>query len=189
MIVAWTRVEEYEQISAVFSSMHTWPSQLLFEESLLDHWMVHVNSHKLRRVTFKRKLAVNVIQNLFCSFLSEASIPILGVTQELFVAAGALWSIPSTSWPRPENRRILHFKILNFPTSSSHLIPPLAAPPSPSFGSFLAIAKKMSFTFSCTETRVALIRQDIGLSIHETNHLQISQTNIWTNAGVKLHFW
>merc|ERR1719273_930160 len=103
MIVAWTRVEEYEQISAVFSSMHTLPSQLLFEESLSDHWMVHVNSHKLRRVNFKRTPAVTVIQNLFCSFLSEASIPILGVTQELFVAAGALRSIPSTSWPRPDS--------------------------------------------------------------------------------------
>merc|ERR1719234_2241914 len=67
------------------------PSQLLFEESLLDHWMVHVNSHKLRRVTFKRTPPVNVIQNLFRSFFSEASI--LGVTHELFVAAGALWSI------------------------------------------------------------------------------------------------
>lgn len=155
MIVAWTRVEEYEQISAVVSIMQTqptfWPSQLLFEESLLDHWMVHVNSHKLRRVTFKRTPAVNVIQNLFLQFSSwKASNPIWGVTQELFVAAGALWSI-ATSSSGPENQMKLHeFQISEI--FSSHLIPPGAAPPSPSFGSFLAIAKNMSFTFSCTIT-------------------------------------
>ena len=70
-----------------------------------DHWMVHVNSHKLRRVTYERTPAVNVIQNLFFSLKLQTRF--FGVTQELFVAAGALWSI-ATSCSSPENQKILH---------------------------------------------------------------------------------
>ena len=68
-----------------------------------DHWMVHVNSHKLRRVTYERTPAVNVIQNLFSLKLQTR---FFGVTQELFVAAGALWSI-ATSSSSPE-KKFLH---------------------------------------------------------------------------------
>merc|ERR550519_3341444 len=99
MIVAWTRVEECEQISAVFSACKLDQANCC----LRSHFRITVNSHKLRRVTFKRTPAVDLIQNLFRSFLSEASIPILGVTQELFVAAGALGSIPICSRPRPDS--------------------------------------------------------------------------------------
>jgi len=105
-----------------------------------DHWMVHVNSHKLRRVTYKRTPAVNVIQNLFfaVSFLKlqtrflESHKSYL-LQQELFGAS---------------------------PPPAVALIPPApAAPPSPSFGSFLAIAKNMSFTFSAVLALVSMKRR------------------------------
>ena len=58
-------------------------------------------------------------ESFFRSFLSEASIPILGVTQELFVAAGALWSI-AASCGSPENQMKLYeleiSEILSAPT-------------------------------------------------------------------------
>merc|ERR1719234_218614 len=117
------------------------PSQLLFEESLLDHWMVHVNSHKLRRVTFKHTPPINVIQNLFCSFFSdEASNPILGESYKSYLLQQELFGA--------------------FSPPAVALIPPApAAPPSPSFGSFLAIAKNMSFTFSAVLALVSMKRR------------------------------
>ena len=48
--------------------------------------------------------------------------------------------------------------------SSVHLIPSPLAPPSPSFGSFLAIARKMSFTFSCKVESVAINRTPYELN-------------------------
>ena len=48
--------------------------------------------------------------------------------------------------------------------SSVHLIPSPLAPPSPSFGSFLAIARNMSFTFSCKVESVAMNRTPYELN-------------------------
>ena len=109
-----------------------------------DHWMVHVNSHKLRRVTYERTPAVNVIQNLFFwsfkpDFLESHKSYLL--QQELFGASPP----PAVALKRNFYMKIVIFQIF----SCSHLIPLGFAPPSPSFGSFLAIARNMSFTFSC----------------------------------------
>ena len=169
MIDSWTIVERVwtNQCSVLKHVTQTWPvfwpTQFCMEQSLFGDGSLMVRFQK-SQAALGRRCAQTSNPEYFHRFQFLGSE--VRVTQELFVAARALGSV-ATSRSGPEIRIIaieqrgfvLKLKNLNsqersnfqhvWNFSSGHLIPPApAAPPSPSLGSFFAIAKKMSFTFS-----------------------------------------
>ena len=149
-------------------------------------WYI-LKSHKLRRVTLcaQEPPAIHVIQNLFflaVSFLLKLQTRFEShksylLQQELFGASPPPATGLKYIWFQNVFHKFLSKELTsdvwaNFrdvswclkKKSSVHLIPSPLAPPSPSFGSFLAIARNMSFTFSCKVESVAMNRTPYELN-------------------------